>query len=317
MDILQTAREVLELEAAELKRHESMLNSSFKQACDIIYNTKGKLIVTGVGKSGHIGSKIAATLASTGTSSFFIHPTEAMHGDLGMIGSDDNVLALSFSGESSELIAIIPHIKKRGIKVISMAKDGSSLALLSDANISLDIVREACPLGAAPTVSTTLSLALGDALCVCLMKMRGFTSSDFAAFHPGGSLGKRLYLKVRDIMRRKDLPLVSVDASLREAIDAISHGKLGTALLVDDDGALKAVLSDGDLRRAMQSADFSLEARAINYANSSPKTLQDDEMLAYDALKIIEQHKIQLLVITKGAKVVGVVHIHDLTSLGL
>ena len=309
MDILQTAKDVLALEASELKRHENMLNASFVKACEEIFHTKGKLIVTGVGKSGHIGAKIAATLASTGTPSFFLHPTEAMHGDLGMISQNDSVLAISFSGQSSELLAIMPHIRRRGIKIISMAKSSSTLATLSDVNISLDILKEACPLGAAPTVSTTLSLALGDALCVCLMKMRNFTSNDFASFHPGGTLGKRLYLKLSDIMRVKNLPLVSQDASLREAINAISEGKLGTALL--------AVLSDGDLRRAMQSADFSLDAKALKYANTKPKTLDDDEILAYDALKVIEQYKIQILIITKAKKVAGVVHIHDLTTLGL
>lgn len=317
MDILQTAKDVLALEASELKRHENMLNASFVKACEEIFHTKGKLIVTGVGKSGHIGAKIAATLASTGTPSFFLHPTEAMHGDLGMISQNDSVLAISFSGQSSELLAIMPHIRRRGIKIISMAKSSSTLATLSDVNISLDILKEACPLGAAPTVSTTLSLALGDALCVCLMKMRNFTSNDFASFHPGGTLGKRLYLKLSDIMRVKNLPLVSQDASLREAINAISEGKLGTALLVDDTDALKAVLSDGDLRRAMQSADFSLDAKALKYANTKPKTLDDDEILAYDALKMIEQYKIQILIITKAKKVAGVVHIHDLTTLGL
>lgn len=316
MDILNSAAEVLNLEAEELKRHAGLLGSEFARAVEFALKCEGKLVVTGVGKSGHVGAKIAATLASTGTPSFFLHPTEAMHGDLGMISPNDAILAISFSGESSELIAILPHIKKRGIKIIAMAKLGSSLDHLSDVCVSLDIVREACPLGAAPTVSTTLTMALGDALAVCLMKLREFKASDFATFHPGGSLGKRLFLKVRDVMRT-NLPLTRDDVSLKIAIGAISSGKLGNVLLIDENGNLSAVLSDGDLRRALESSEFSLDAPAIKFANKTPKTLENADMLAYDTLKFIEEHKIQLLVVVEGKKPIGVLHIHDLTALGL
>ncbi|EAI4414406.1 MULTISPECIES: KpsF/GutQ family sugar-phosphate isomerase [Campylobacter] len=317
MDILSIAKEVLSLEADELKRQVELLDFKFEKAVNLAFSCKGKLIISGVGKSGLVGAKIAATLASTGTPSFFLHPTEALHGDLGMISQNDAVLAISFSGESSELLLILPHIKKRGIKIIGMAKSGSSLEMLSDAFISLDIVREACPLGAAPTVSTTLTLALGDALAVCLMQLKEFKKEDFAMLHPGGSLGKRLYLKVKDVMRKDELPIVSDDVSLKFAINSMTHGKLGTVLLTNKNGLLVAVLSDGDLRRALGNENFNINDQAIKFATKNPKVLEDENMLAYDALKLIEEYKIQILIITKDKKPIGALHIHDLTSLGL
>lgn len=317
MNILSDARAVLNLEAQELIRQANLLDDKFIGAVNLIHKCKGKLIVTGVGKSGHIGAKIAATFASTGTQSFFLHPTEALHGDLGMIGDNDCILAISFSGESTELLAILPHIKRRGIKILVMAKSGSSLEALSDEFISLNIIREACPLGAAPTVSTTLTLALGDALAVCLMKMRNFKKEDFAMFHPGGSLGKRLYLKVSDVMRKENLPIVSDEVSLKSAIDTMTHGKLGNVLLTNKNGELVALLSDGDLRRALSNENFNINEKAINFATKNPKTLSDASMLAYDAIKLVERYKIQILVITEANRPVGVLHIHDLTSLGL
>ncbi|QKF70326.1 KpsF/GutQ family sugar-phosphate isomerase [Campylobacter hyointestinalis] len=317
MEIIDIAREVLNLEAKELERQANLIGSEFEKAVNLIQNCSGKLIVTGVGKSGHIGAKIAATLASTGTPSFFIHPTEALHGDLGMISIGDIVLAISFSGESNELIAILPHIKKRGIKIIGMSKSGSSLANLSNANLNLDIIREACPFDAAPTVSTTLTLAFGDALAVCLMRLRNFQKEDFAMFHPGGSLGKRLYLKVSDTMRKENLPIVSDEVSLKYAIDSMTHGKLGSVLLTNSKGELVAILSDGDLRRALSSENFDINDKAIKFATKNPKVLEDENTLAYDALKLIEEYKIQILIITKDKKPIGALHIHDLTSLGL
>lgn len=317
MDILEIGKEVLSLEASELEKHASLLGSEFEKACKIAFETKGKLIVTGVGKSGHIGAKIAATLASTGTPSFFLHPTEAMHGDLGMIESDDCVLAISYSGKSGELLAILPHIKAKGVKIIAMSQNASPLANLSDANIDLDIKREACPFNAAPTVSTTLTLALGDALAMVLMRLKDFKANDFAASHPGGALGKRLFLKVCDVMKTQDLPLISAKASLKEAIAVMTSKKLGSALLTDESGKMVAMLSDGDLRRALENPNFSLNAPALNFANANPKVLENDDLLAYDALKLLESYKIQLLVITKAGIPTGVLHIHDLTALGL
>ena len=317
-EILDTAREVLRLEGAELLRHADLIGEEIERAVNLILACKGKVIVTGVGKSGHIGVKIAATLASTGTPSFFVHPTEALHGDLGMIGKDDMVLAISFSGESEELVRILPHLKRFGVKIIAMARDkNSSLGKVSDEFISLNIVKEACPLGAAPTVSTTLTLALGDALAICLMRQRRFGKEDFANFHPGGSLGKRLFVKVKDVMQSKNLPVASRNASLKQAIDVMTHGKLGTVLLVNEKGALEAILSDGDLRRALMREDFDINGDALKYATKNPKMLDDKNMLAIDALNLIEQFKIQVLPVVENGVPVGILHIHDLTSLGL
>lgn len=317
-EILDTAREVLKLEGAELLRHAELIGDEIERAVSLILACKGKVIVTGVGKSGHIGVKIAATFASTGTPSFFVHPTEALHGDLGMIGKDDMVLAISFSGESEELVRILPHLKRFGVKIIAMARDkNSSLGKVCDEFISLNIVKEACPLGAAPTVSTTLTLGLGDALAICLMRQRRFGKEDFANFHPGGSLGKRLFVKVKDVMQSKNLPVVSRNASLKQAIDVMTHGKLGTVLLVNEKGALEAILSDGDLRRALMREDFDINDGALKYATKNPKMLDDKNMLAIDALNLIEQFKIQVLPVVENGVPAGILHIHDLTSLGL
>lgn len=317
-EILDTAREVLRLEGTELSRHAELIGDEIERAVSLILACKGKVIVTGVGKSGHIGVKIAATLASTGTPSFFVHPTEALHGDLGMIGKDDMVLAISFSGESEELVRILPHLKRFGVKIIAMARDkNSSLGKVCDEFISLGIVKEACPLGAAPTVSTTLTLGLGDALAICLMRQRRFGKEDFANFHPGGSLGKRLFVKVKDVMQSKNLPVASRNASLKQAIDVMTHGKLGTVLLVNEKGALEAILSDGDLRRALMREDFDINDGALKYATKNPKMLDDKNMLAIDALNLIEQFKIQVLPVVENGVPAGILHIHDLTSLGL
>ena len=317
-DTIKIAASVLKTEANELTRNAEILDGEFEKAVELLYQTKGKVVVTGVGKSGHVGAKIAATLASTGTPSFFMHPTEAMHGDLGMIGKDDTLLAISFSGESEELTKILPHVQRFGVPIVAMARDKfSTLGKFSDAFVKLDVSKEACPLDAAPTSSTTLTLALGDALAVCLMEKRGFKKEDFANFHPGGSLGKRLFLKVKDVMRSENLPIVRWNASLKQAIDTMTHGKLGTVLIVDKDGVLDAILSDGDLRRALMREDFDLNDAAIKYATLKPKELNDKEMLAIDALALIERYKIQLLAVVENGVPVGVLHIHDLANLGL
>lgn len=241
-----------------------------------------------------------------------------LHGDLGMISKNDLVLAISYSGESEELIRILPHLKRFGVKIIAMAKSpNSSLAKMADVFISLDIVREACPLGAAPTVSTTLTLALGDALAVCLMHERNFKKEDFANFHPGGSLGKRLFLKVSDVMRTDDLPIVSDDVSLKIAINTMTHGKLGNVLLVDKNGELVAILSDGDLRRALMDENFDINNKAVNFASKNPKVIDNPEMLASRALEIIENYKIQMLIVVRNNKPIGTLHIHDLMKIGI
>lgn len=318
-DFIKIARDVLELEAKELNNAAKLIGKEMTEATNLVANIKGKLIITGVGKSGLIGAKIAATLASTGTSSFFLHPTEALHGDLGMLSPDDAVLAISYSGESEELIKILPHIKRFNIPLIGMAKSvSSSLGYYSDVFLPLHVEKEACPLDAAPTCSTTLTLALGDALAVCLMKKKNFQKEDFASFHPGGSLGKRLFVKVKDLMASKNLPIVSQKTRLKDAIVTMSEGRLGNVLITDNDNTLLAILSDGDLRRALMRDDFSMEALAYSYATKNPKRLEDSTLLASDALSFIEKHKIQLLAITDtNGKLEGVLHIHDLVEAGI
>lgn len=319
MNYLKIVKEVLQLEAKELENCSNSLDFDIDGILDLIINSKGKLIVTGVGKSGLVGSKIAATLASTGTSSFFLHPTEAMHGDLGMIGKDDIVLAISYSGESEELIQILPHLKRLNIPLISMAKDkNSTLAKYSDFFINISVEKEACPLNTAPTSSTTLTMAMGDALAVCLMKKRDFKKEDFASFHPGGSLGKKLFVKVSDLLRRDSLPIVSRETKLKDAIIVMSEGRVGSVVVVDEEKKVIAVLSDGDLRRALMNDNFSLNCKVVDIATMNPKTFNDENLLASDALQIIENYKIQLLIVTnKDKELVGLLHIHDLIEAGI
>ena len=313
MDYKKIAKEVLEIEANELLNADV---SGIEKAVEIACNTKGKVIITGVGKSGLIGSKIAATLASTGTPSFFIHPTEALHGDLGMIGKNDSVVAISYSGESEELIKILPHIKRFEVPLIAMTGDkDSTLAKYGDIVLNIHVNKEACPLDTAPTSSTTITLAMGDALAVCLMKKRNFTKEDFASFHPGGALGKKLFVKVKDLMK-KEFPVADEKDNLKEAIIKMSEGKLGHILFIDNE-KVKAVLSDGDLRRAMMSEDFDLEKKAIKFATKNPKVINEN-ILASDALKFMEDNKIQFLpVVNDKNEVVGVLHIHKLVEAGI
>lgn len=318
MDYTQTAKEVLLTEAAELRDAAGRIDPSWNQIIEQIVTAKGKLIIMGVGKSGLVGSKMAATFASTGTPSFFIHPTEAMHGDLGMISQGDIVLAISNSGESEELTSILPHIKRFGITIIGMtARTESTLAKYADHFINISITKEACPLGIAPTSSTTLTMALGDALAVSLMQKRGFKKEDFASFHPGGSLGKRLFVKAIDLARSENLPVLDQDATIKEAITVMTDGKLGTVLLMEGN-KVKALLSDGDLRRALMDKDFSFDKSAFEYATKDPKSEIADDLLASDALKSIEESKIQLLILTdKEGNLKGVLHIHTLVEAGI
>ncbi len=319
IDYIKIAKDVLLDEAKELERASKFIDKSIVDAMDIISNTKGKLIITGVGKSGLVGSKMAATFASTGTSSFFLHPTEAMHGDLGMIGKNDTLLAISYSGESEELIRILPHIKRFDIPLIAMASTKeSTLGKYADVFLSIKIDKEACPLGVAPTSSTTLTMALGDALAVMLMKKIDFQKEDFASFHPGGTLGKKLFIKIKDIMKSKNLPIIREDTLLKDAIVIMSEGRLGNVLICDKENRLKAVLSDGDLRRALMQDDFSLENSAFQHANPNPRYSNNEEMLASDALILIEKYKMQHIVITDNNKrVKGILHIHDLIEAGI
>ena len=319
MNYKKIAQETLNIEAQTLLEASQKMDDVFGEAVDTILKCEGKLIVTGVGKSGLIGAKMAATFASTGTPSFFLHPTEALHGDLGMIGKKDVVLAISYSGESEELSSILPHIKRFEVPLIGMTRDkNSTLGQYSDLVIDVVVQKEACPLDIAPTSSTTLTLALGDALAVCLMRARDFKKSDFASFHPGGALGKQLFVKVKNLMKSKNLPIVKQDTKVKDAILSISEGRLGTVLVVDGDEKLIAIVSDGDIRRALMRNDFSLDDNILKYATKNPSTCQDENMLASDALVMIEDKKIQLLVITdEEMKIKGVLHIHTLIEKGI
>lgn len=319
MNFKEIIKEVLLIEAKELENAANNISFDIDEAVELIIKSKGKLIVTGVGKSGLVGAKIAATLASTGTSSFFLHPTEAMHGDLGMIGKNDIVLAISYSGESEELIQILPHLKRFNISLIAMAKTkNSTLAKYSDIFINIEVQKEACPLDTAPTSSTTLTMAMGDALAVCLMKKRDFKKEDFASFHPGGSLGKKLFVKVDDLLRKENLPIVSRETKLKDAILTMSEGRLGSVILIDENQKVMGLLSDGDLRRALMNDNFTMDCTVDTIATINPKTLKNKDLLASDALQIIENYKIQLLIVTNEKdELIGVLHIHDLIEAGI
>lgn len=319
MNYKEIVKDVLLTEAKELELASNSISFEIEAIVELIVNSKGKLIVTGVGKSGLVGAKIAATLASTGTSSFFLHPTEAMHGDLGMIGKEDIVLGISYSGESEELIQILPHLKRFNIPLIAMAKNpNSTLAKYADYFINIAVTKEACPLDTAPTSSTTLTMAMGDALAVCLMKRRDFKKEDFASFHPGGSLGKKLFVKVNDLLRKDNLPIVSRETILKDAIITMSEGRLGSVIIVDKDEKVVGLLSDGDLRRALMKSDFSIDCTVETIATMNPRTFENENLLASDALQIIENYKIQQLIITdKNKKLLGVLHIHDLLEAGI
>ena len=319
MNFKQIIKDVLLTEAKELEKAANSVSFDIEKAIDLIMSSKGKLIVTGVGKSGLVGAKIAATLASTGTSSFFLHPTEAMHGDLGMIGKEDIVLGISYSGESDELIQILPHLKRLNIPLIAMARnEKSTLAKYSDVFININVEKEGCPLDVAPMSSTTLTMAMGDSLAVCLMKKRDFKKEDFASFHPGGSLGKKLFVKVDDLLRKDNLPVVSRETKLKDAILVMSEGRLGSVIILDENEKVIALLSDGDLRRALMNDNFSMDCKVEEIATINPKRLKNKELLASDALQIIEDYRIQLLIVTdENDKLVGVLHIHDLIEAGI
>ncbi len=319
MDFKQIVKDLLLIEAKELEKAANNVAFDIDKAIDLIMSSKGKLIITGVGKSGLVGAKIAATLASTGTSSFFLHPTEAMHGDLGMIGKDDIVLGISYSGESDELVQILPHLKRFNIPLIAMARNPkSTLAKYADVFININVDKEGCPLDVAPMSSTTLTMAMGDALAVCLMKKRDFKKEDFASLHPGGSLGKQLFVKVDDLLRKENLPVVSRETKLKDAILVMSEGRLGSVIITDKDDKVIALLSDGDLRRALMNENFSMDCKVDEIATMNPKRLKNKELLASDALQVIEDYKIQLLIVTdENDKLVGVLHIHDLIEAGI
>lgn len=316
--IIEQAKKVLNIEAEAVSALIDRINESFVRAVDLIYSCKGKVVVTGVGKSGLIGQKIASTLASTGTPSFFMHPAEGLHGDLGMLSRGDLLIAISNSGESEEVSQILPVVKRLGLPLIAMTGNlSSTLAKAGDAVIDISVREEACPLGLAPTASTTATLAMGDALAVAVLDKRGFEKEDFALLHPGGSLGKRLLLRVSEIMHKgKDVPIVREEALMKEALFEITSKRLGITGVVDGNGLLKGAITDGDLRRAMEKGIDILHSKASDIMTKNPKRIEAGS-LAAEALQKMEQHSITSLFVMDGESIAGVVHLHDLLKAGV
>ena len=313
--LADSGRRVFEIEAQALTAVASRLDGDFSAACRLMLDTRGRVVCTGMGKSGHIARKIAATLASTGTPAFYVHPGEAAHGDLGMITDADVVLALSYSGESDEILLLLPVLRRQGNKLIAMTgRPNSSLAREADVHLDVSVPAEACPLDLAPTSSTTASLTMGDALAVALLEARGFTADDFARSHPAGALGRRLLLHISDVMHAgADVPRVAADATLSEALVEMSRKRLGMTAIVDGDGRLLGLFTDGDLRRALDDHEVDVRnTRIADVMTRSPKTIGSDA-LAVEAAQLMEAHKIGgLLVVDREQRVVGALNIHDL-----
>ncbi|SET61259.1 KpsF/GutQ family sugar-phosphate isomerase [Thalassotalea agarivorans] len=318
-DFKKLALDVIEIEQAAIQGLVKYVNQDFVQACQYLYDCKGRVVVIGMGKSGHIGGKIAATLASTGTPAFFVHPGEASHGDLGMITDEDVVLAISNSGETAEVLTIIPVIKRIGATLIAMSGNPSStLAKYSDTHICIAVEKEACPLGLAPTSSTTATLVMGDALAVALLNARGFTSDDFALSHPGGSLGKRLLLQLSDVMHKGErLPIVSHTATVKDALLEMSQKGLGMTAIVDDNNTLVGLFTDGDLRRILES-NINIKEDKIDAVMTRSPITANENMLAAEALKVMEDRKINgLIIVDDHHKPVGAMNMHDLLTSGV
>ncbi|WP_229238103.1 KpsF/GutQ family sugar-phosphate isomerase [Campylobacter volucris] len=310
IDSIKIAKEVFEIESKAILDLIHNLNEDFNKSISLILSIKGRCVVSGIGKSGHIGAKIAATLASTGTPSFFMHPGEALHGDLGMLTSEDVLLAISNSGESEELLKLIPVVKRRNIPLIVMSgKKNSTLAKQADVFLDISVEKEACPLQLAPMSSTTATLVMGDALAAALMKARNFKPDDFALFHPGGSLGKKLLTKVEDLMVKDNLPIVSLNTNFSDLIDVMTSGKLGLCIVLENE-KLVGIITDGDLRRALKSNDkprFDFKASEIMSAN--PKVI-DAKAMATQAEELMLKHKIKEIVVSENDKIVGIIQLY-------
>jgi arabinose-5-phosphate isomerase len=316
--ILKRARAVLEIEAHGILSLTERLDESFVRAVDLLYRCKGKAVVTGLGKSGLICRKIAATLSSTGTPALFLHAGDANHGDMGMINKGDVVIAVSNSGETEEMLKFVPLIKRLGVKLISITGTAdSNLSRAADVAINAAVKEEACPLGLSPTASTTAALALGDALAVVLLEMRGFKEEDFALRHPGGTLGRKLLLRVDELMHRDaELPLVTENTPMKEAILEITSKRLGVTGVVNGQGLLVGIVTDGDLRRGLENKGDIFRYQAKDLMTGSPKTIHGDA-LAATAMGVMEEHSITSLFVLEGKKPVGVIHLHDLLKAGI
>lgn len=318
-DYQSSARRVISIEAQAITELNKRIDGKFSQACDAIMACSGRVVVMGMGKSGHIGSKIAATLASTGTAAFFVHPGEASHGDLGMITRSDVVIALSNSGTTSELLALLPVIKRKGVPLISMTgNDESSLAQFADVNLDVSVSEEACPLGLAPTASTTTALVMGDALAVALLEARGFTSEDFALSHPGGALGRKLLLLVENVMRTDEaIPSVSQGSTISEALIEMSAKGLGMTAVVSPDRTLIGVFTDGDLRRSIDTESDLKNTPVTSVMTTCCKTATP-HLLAAEAVKIMDDNNIHaLIVVDEAQRPVGALNVHDLLHAGV
>ncbi len=313
------AKEVFDMESDAILGLKSQINEDFSKAVELIYNTKGRLIITGIGKAGIIGQKISATLASTGTPSVWVHSAEALHGDLGRITKKDTVMMLSNSGESEEVIKLIPVLKKIGTPIIAITgNESSTLARYSDLLLLIKVNREACPLNLAPTTSTTAMLAMGDALAVCLIEKRNFRKDDFALFHPGGLLGKRLLLKVKDIMRTgKACPQASPNEKVRDVLLKITQARAGAAIITDKNNKLIGIFTDGDLRRHLEEAPDIVSKQVKDVMTSCPLSINEEDM-AQDAFNVLQSKKIdELPVVNNAGKVVGMLDVQDLLKAGL
>jgi len=317
-DYIKIAKRVLDIESSTIVDLKSSLGESFTQACELCFSCSGKIIVMGLGKSGHIADKIAATFASTGTSAFFIHPSEAIHGDLGMIDKEDIVLVLSNSGETEEIVSLIPVIKNMGIKIIALTGNKESkLSQEADIHIHVLVKEEACPMNLAPTASTSAAMAMGDAIAVALLEKRGFTKEDFAKSHPGGSLGKQLLLSVEDIMHTGDeIPRVYETDKLASGLIEMSEKALGMTVIINEKDYLVGIFTDGDLRRTLEGKVDIQNTYMKEVMKRNPYTI-NKETLAYNAVAKIQEKKITSLIVVKGEKVIGALNIHDLFRAGV
>lgn len=317
--ILERARRVLEIEADAVASLIPRLGAEFIHAVEILYECQGRVVLTGMGKSGFIAKKIAATLTSTGTPALYLHPAEGVHGDLGIIVRGDVVIAVSNSGSTAEIMEILPALKRFGVKLISLVGDlESALAKESDVALDVGVNEEACSLNLTPTASTTAALAMGDALAVALLEKRGFKVEDFADIHPGGRLGRRLILRVRDLMHvGSEMPVISEETLMRDAILEISTKRLGLTMVVDGDGRLTGIITDGDLRRGLEKHSNLLELQAKDCMSRSPKVIDRDE-LAARAVQVMEQYKItSLLIVDPAGRPAGVIHLHTILQAGV
>lgn len=319
-NILDIAKKVLKTEAEAVSSLIDKLNSNFEKAVEIIYKSNGRVVIIGMGKSGLVGRKIAATLASTGTPAFFLHPAEASHGDIGMVTSHDVIIAISNSGETEEILDLIPFLKRFNVNIVSITGNpNSTLSKAADVILDVSVKEEACPIGVVPTASTTAAMAMGDALAVALFLKRGYKEEDFAFFHPGGNIGKKFFIKVKDLMHKgNQLPLVSVDTPMSKTVIEMSSKRLGHAIVIKKDGTIVGVVTDGDVRRGLEKWEgrlFELTAEEIMTRN--PRTISEEE-LAAKALSIMENHSITALIVPDSEnKPRGIIHLHDILRKGI